>query len=279
MSFHGNNVSKMSLNINNNVASRPAVKKKKAAKAFKAMVITILTGVALIALFILGIVVFNKFISHPSFVIKKVCVVNNQTINPRTIVKISGIKTNMNIYATSLSAITQRLEKHPDIKTVRVSKRHPDMIIIKVIEREPIAVIVNGKGHDDIPIDSDGIMLSESKMEYALHLPQITGLRNVAYNPGKKIDNPRVSVAMEFLDTLKHIKKNTFINVRKINLEKPTDIVFQSASVDKIYFTSEFSQDVVLRLVRVIDELRFQRINADKIDLRFANVAVVPRLL
>jgi len=279
MSFHGNNVSKMGLNINNNVASRPAVKKKRAAKALKAMVITILTGMAIIALFILGILVFNKFISHPNFVIKRVCVVNNQTINPHTIVKISGIKTNMNIYATSLSAITQRLEKHPDIKTVRVTKRHPDMIVIKVIEREPIAVIVNAKGHEDIPIDGDGIMLSENKMEYALHLPQITGLRNVAYHPGKKIDNLRVSVAMEFLDTLKHIKKNTFIKVRKINLEKPTDIVFQSASVNKIYFTPEFSQDVVLRLVRVIDELRFQRINADKIDLRFANVAVIPRLL
>ncbi len=279
MSYHGNNVSKMGLNINNNVASRPAVKKKKAAKAFKAMIVTIVIGVLLVALFIVGVFAFNKFISHPGFFIKEVCVVNNQTINPHTIVKISGLRTNMNIYATSLSSIAQRLEKHPDIKTVRVSKRHPDMIVIKVIEREPIAVIVNDKGNDDIPIDSDGIMLSESKMEYALHLPQITGLRNVAYHEGRKIDNPRVSVAMEFLDTLKHIKKNTFIKVKKIDLEKPTDIVFQSASVNKIYFTPEFSQDVVLRLVRVIDELRFQRINADKIDLRFANVAVVPRLL
>ncbi len=279
MSFHGNNVSKMGLNINSNVASRPAVKKKKAAKAFKAMIVTIIIGVLLVALFIVGVFAFNKFLSHPNFVIKHVCVVNNQTIDPYTIVKISGLRTNMNIYATSLSSIAQRLEKHPDIKTVRVSKRHPDMIVIKVIEREPIAVIVNDKGNDDIPIDGDGIMLSESKMEYALHLPQITGLRNVAYHEGKKIDNPRVSVAMEFLDTLKHIKKNTFIKVKKINLEKPTDIVFQSASVNKSYFTHEFSQDIVLRLVRVIDELRFQRINADKIDLRFANVAVVPRLL
>ena len=279
MSYHGNNVSKMGLNINNNVASRPAVKKKKAAKAFKAMIVTIVIGVLLVALFIVGVFAFNKFISHPGFFIKEVCVVNNQTINPHTIVKISGLRTNMNIYATSLSSIAQRLEKHPDIKTVRVSKRHPDMIVIKVIEREPIAVIVNDKGNDDIPIDSDGIMLSESKMEYALHLPQITGLRNVAYHEGRKIDNPRVSVAMEFLDTLKHIKKNTFIKVKKIELEKPNDIIFQSASVNKIYFTTKFSTEAVLKLVRVIDELRFQRINADKIDLRFANVAVTPRLL
>ncbi|RLD11491.1 MAG: hypothetical protein DRI44_03410 [Chlamydiae bacterium] len=279
MSFHGNNVSKMRLEINKNVASRPAVQKKKAAKAFKAMVITILIGVTLIALSITGIILFNEFISHPDFIIKKVCVVDNQTIDPLTIVKISGIRTNMNIYATSLAPITERLEKHPDIKIAKVSKKHPDTIVIKVIEREPIAVIVNSKGHYDIPVDKDGIMLSENKMEYALHLPKITGLRNIAYHPGKKPDDPRVSVALEYLDTLKHIKKNTFINVRKINLEKPTDIVFQSASINKIIFTSEYSHDVILKLIRVINALRFQRINADKIDLRFANVAVTPCLL
>ena len=279
MSFHGNNVSKMKLNINNNVAPRRTVQKKKAAKAVKAMIITILTGIALVALFTVGVYVFNKFISHPDFVIKRVCVVDNQTINPQTIVEIAGIRTNMNIYATSLTPITERLEKHPDIKTVKISKRHPDMILIKVIEREPIAIIVSRDGHEDIPVDNDGIMLSENKMEYALHLPKITGLRNVAYHPGKKVKDPRVPVALEFLDTIKHIKKNTFIKIRKIELEKPNDIIFQSASVDKIYFTTEYSPDVVLRLVRIIDELRFQRINAEKIDLRFANVAVTPHLL
>jgi len=279
MSFHGNNVSKMKLNINNNVAPRRSVQKKKAAKALKAMIVTALAGGVLIALFIVGIVVFNKFISQPAFIVKQVTVINNQTIKASTIVKMSGLRTNMNIYAISLSSITHRLEKYPDIKTVKVFKRHPDMIVIKVIEREPIAIVVNTKGHEDIPIDSEGIMLSENKMEYALHLPKITGLRNVAYHPGKKIDDSRVPVALEYLDTLKRIKKNTFIKIRKIELEKPNDIIFQSASVNKIYFTTEFSTEVVLKLVRVIDELRFQRINADKIDLRFANVAVTPRLL
>lgn len=279
MSFHGNNVSKMKLNINNNVAPRRSVQKKKAKKAAKAMIITALVCGVLISLFIVGVIIFNKFISQPAFIIKHVKVINNQTINAYAIVKMSGLRTNMNIYATSLSSITHRLEKYPDIKTVKVFKKHPDMIVIKVIEREPIAVIVNTKGHEDIPIDSDGIMLSENKMEYALHLPKITGLRNIAYHPGKKIDDERVPVALKYLDTLKRIKKNTFIKIRKIELDKPNDIIFQSASVNKIYFTTEFSTEVVLKLVRVIDELRFQRINADKIDLRFASVAVTPRLL
>jgi len=279
MGFHGNHVNKMKLDINKNVAERPVVKKKKAAKAFKAMVVTIVVGVLLVALIVLGIICFNKFISHPDFVIKQVCVVNNQTIDPYTIVKIAGIRTNMNIYATSLIPITQRLEKHPDIKTVKISKKHPDMIVIKVIEREPIAVIVADTGHEDIPVDNNGVMLSEVKMEYALRLPKITGLRNVIYKPGKEVEDSRVPTALEFLDTIKRVKKNTFINIRKIDLEKPGEIIFQSATVNKIYFTNKFSMNEVLKLIRVINELRFQRINAEKIDLRYANVAVIPRLL
>ena len=279
MSVHGNSVSKMKLNINNNIAPRKTIQKKKATKAFKAMFVTMLIGTAAVILLAGGVFIFNKFISHPDFVIRRVCVVNNQTIDPQTIVEIAGIRTNMNIYATSLNPITERLEKHPDIKTVKISKRHPDMILIKVIEREPIAIIVNQDGREDIPVDNDGVMLSAKKMEYALHCPQITGLRNITYLPGKKAEDSRVPVALEFLDTLKRIKKNTYVKIRKINLEKPNDIIFQSASVNKIYFTSKFSTEVVVKLVRVIDALRFQRINAEKIDLRFANVAVVPRLL
>jgi len=279
MSIHGSRASKFEIDINNNVASRPAKQKRKFLKTVKAMAKTIFILAVVIALLVLAIIGFNKFLLQPEFIIKRVCVMNNQTINPMTIVKIAKIRTNMNIYATSLIPITKRLEKHPDIKTVKISKKHPDMLIIKVMEREPVAVIVSDGKHDDIPVDSEGIMLSESKMEYALNLPKITGIRNVFYRPGKKVTDQRVIVALKYLDTLKHVKKNTFINVKKILLDKPNEIIFKSSSINKIFFTTQYSSEVILKLVRVVDELRFQRINADTIDLRFKSVAVTPLLL
>lgn len=279
MSFHGNDVTKFEIDINRNVASRPFKQKKKAAKVFKTMLYTFIVFGAIVALLVFGIFCFNKFLAQPRFVIKRVCVLNNRTISPMTIVRIAKIRTNMNIYATSLIPITKRLENHPDIKIAKISKKHPDMLVIKVIEREPTAVIVSDNSHYDIPVDSDGIMLSDKKMEYALHLPKITGLRNVFYRPGKMVSDPRVAIALKYLDMLKRVKKNTFINVKKIVLERPNEIVFKSATVDKIYLKSDFSPDVILKLVRVFDELRFQRLNAKKIDLRFKNVAITPMQL
>ncbi len=267
------------LDINKTVARRPRVQKKRARRALKAMLLTMAAVLTIAGVAYCGHLLLKRFLQHPDFTIRKVCVVNNRTIDPNHIIRIAGIRTNMNIYATSLAPIARRLEQHPDIRTTKITKRHPDMLVIKVIEREPIAIIVTSGTQDDIPVDADGVMLSEHKMEYALHLPKIVGLRHVRYQPGAVVKDPRVPVALQFVDTLRHVRRNTFIDVRKIHFDEPNDIILESASVDKIRIGVEYSHEQVLRLIRVVNELRFQRINADKIDLRFANVAVTPRLL
>jgi len=267
----------INLNINSKIAQRPKMAKKEVKKASRAFFFSILTFLFLAILIFSGYKFLNYFLKHPDFRVKRVQIQNNRTISARRITNIARIGTNENIYAASLNSYVKRLEKHPDIKTAVVKKAHPDKIIIKIIEREPVAVIMLSGSLNDLPIDNEGFILSENKMKYALELPKIFGVKPAIYKPGTIIDDERVLTALRFGDTLKNVYQNTFINIKNIYLDIPQQIVFKTASVEKIIIGSKWKLEQVMRLVAVVDNLRFQRINAQKIDLRFNDVAVTPK--
>ncbi len=267
----------INLNINSSIASRPKLAKKKVKNASKALVTSVFTVIIFIVIIFAGYRFLNYFLKHPNFRVKKVQIQNNRTISARQITNIARIGTNENIYAASLNSYVKRLEKHPDIKTAIVRKCHPDKIIIKIIEREPAAVIMLNGSLNDLPVDSEGVILSENKMKYALELPKILGVKPGIYRPGFVIDDERVITALKFVETLKSVYQNTFIDIQKMYLDKPQLIVFKTASVEEIFIGTQWNLEQVMRLVAVIDDLRFQRINAQKIDLRFNDVAVTPK--
>jgi|GEM_PF-1231671 len=268
---------KLNLNINNRIASRAKVEKKQIRNASKTLVSTVVTILVFAAVVVLGHQFLNYFLHHPDFEVKKVQVLNNITISPRKILDIAQIGSNENIYAASLRTYVKRLEKHPDIKTAVIKRCHPDKLVIKVIEREPAAVVMLEDEDNDVPIDNEGVILSKNKMRYALELPKIIGIKAGIYRTGTVITDERILTALKFADTLKHVERNTFIDIEKIYLDKSRKIVFKTASVEEIIIGTEWNNNQVARLVAVVEDLRFQRVNAQRIDLRFKDVAVIPK--
>ena len=267
------------LRINKAIAKRPSIMRARIKRAITGSLTTFAIVIVLGVLGYTGHVLLMRFLTQPDFTIRKVRVVHNTTITAQEVMRIAQVKPKMNIYATALEPMVSRLERHPDIKSVTISKQHPDTLVINIAERDPIAVIVSKGLQLDIPIDADGVMLSEHKMQYALHLPKIVGLDAVRYQPGATVSDPRVPVAMRFVDALRRMPQNTFLEIRKISLAQKNDIILQTASIEEIHLGTVFSIDAVMRLAATVNDLRFRRINARKIDLRFADVAVTPCVL
>ena len=267
----------INLNINGKIAQRPKLAKKEMEKAKKALVSTILTVIFLAVLVFAGYKFLKFFLKHPDFKVKRVQILNNITITPKQILNIVSVGTNQNIYAASINSYVKRLENHPDIKTAIIKKAHPDKIIIKVIEREPVAVIMSVGTKCDVSVDCDGVILSDNKMKYALELPKIVGIKPGFYRPGTVIKDKRVLNALKFADTIRTVYQNTFVDIKKISLDNSQHITFKSASVEEILVGNEWNLNLVIKLLAVIDDLRFQRINAQKIDLRFNDIAVTPK--
>ena len=269
----------MKYKINKRVASRPSVNKVNRSRMVHGMVSTIIVICIIGGVIWGGSCIIRKFLHHPDFVIRRLKVVNTKIISGEEIKKIARIGTNMNIYATSVTPIKQRLERHPDIRAVEITKQHPDMLVIKVFEREPYAILVSANKKIEIPVDREGIMLSGNTMEYAMPLPIIEGVRFSCYQPGMKLNDARVPIAMQYLDVLMRVPQRTFLKIRKISMDQPDNIVLKTASIDEINLGSDYTNTKVARLIAAVNESRILRINMQKIDLRFKDVVVVPHLL
>ena len=267
------------LDINKNVARRPAVHRAHLVRIAQAVLTLVTVTAATAGLVYAGRHALRFFLQHPDFVIRKVYVTNNRTITPATVLEIAAIKPGMNMYATALEPIAARLERHPDIKQVEITKTHPDRLNIKVIEREPVAVIMTDGTAPYVPVDSEGVMLSDRKMEYALDLPKIEGLGTIAYRPGTQLSDPRLHAALQFMSALRHMPGPVFLDINTINLTHPNCVALTTATIDEVLLGARYAHEDVLRLLTTVGDLRFRRMNAARIDLRFADVIVVPRVL
>ncbi|NLF39597.1 FtsQ-type POTRA domain-containing protein [bacterium] len=264
------------LQINRNVARRPSVVKARLVQAVKGGAATLAVVLLLGGLACGGHYLLQRFVNQPDFVIRYVHVTNNRTITAAQVLKIAQIKPKMNIYATALEPIVRRLEDHPDIKKAELSKRHPDTLDIRITEREPVAIItVKDKTQPTIPVDADGVMLSQKKMDYAIDLPQICGLENVRYQPGAVVADERVPAAMKYIDGLKRAPQDRYLTVRRVRLDEPGEIILQTVTIEEIHLSVDYTYEQVLRLAAIVNDLHFRRQNARKIDLRFENAAVL----
>jgi len=269
------------LDINRNVARRPRVMKARIVRFCVGAAAFVVVGLIVAALVCAGRLALTRFLHHPDFVIRHVYVVCQgvRTVPDCEIVARARIVSNMNIYATSLEPMAQRLRQHPDIATVEISKRHPDALVISFTEREPVALLKPAAGGPDIPVDRDGVMLSARKLRYASELPRLEGLPAVTYRPGAALEDARVPVAMRFVDTLRRMQQQIFLEITSIHFAHPKQVSLKSKYIDEIRLGAEYSLDNVMRLLKTVEVLRAQHRNARCVDLRFADVVVTPYTL
>jgi cell division septal protein FtsQ len=267
------------LDINKNVARRPSIQRARIARMSQTLVTLVVIAAGTAGLVYAGRKVLQHFLHHPDFVIRKVYVTSNRTLTPAEVLATAGITTGMNLYATALEPIAARLERNPDIARVEITKAHPDQLNIKVIEREPVAVVMTGGTAPYVPVDATGVMLSDRKMEFALELPKVTGLETFTYKPGEYVRDQRLHTALSFVAALRHMPGPVFLDVKSIDLTQPNLVTLRSATIDRIHLGTRYTHEDVLRLLTVVSDLRFKRLNAASIDLRFADVIVMPRVL
>lgn len=87
---------------------------------------------------LLGIIVgsISFAMISPIFNIKNIQVTNNEQVNSDTIISLSELKTQENIFRFSRSAIANKIKENAYIREVKVHRKIPDTVQIEVEERE-----------------------------------------------------------------------------------------------------------------------------------------------
>jgi cell division protein FtsQ len=95
--------------------------------------------------------------------IARIEVLGNRHIENEEIVSLSGLSTDTNYWGFNKEEVQQRIENHPEVKEVVVSKKIPNVVKIEIKEYERVAYVVE-KGRY-LPITEKGKVLKAVKGE------------------------------------------------------------------------------------------------------------------
>lgn len=149
------NVRKRSSDLNEELEEDPRlIKKRELSKKrrkfiFKIVKILILLGI------IIGGIVFALL--SPIFNIKDITVSGNSKISSETIISLSGLKLEQNIFNFRTSQIVDSIKQNAYIDTVNINRKIPDKIEINVTERKTNFMLKYGNAY--VYINNQGYML------------------------------------------------------------------------------------------------------------------------
>ena len=120
---------------------------------------------------IVGAIVFSIF--SPIFNIRDIEVLNNNRVSSETVISLSGISTNENIFRFIATKAINNIKQNAYIENVKIKRVLPNKVQIEVMEREPkLSVPVLG---EFAYISTQGYILEITQNE--LNLPIIYGLK------------------------------------------------------------------------------------------------------
>jgi cell division protein FtsQ len=160
-----------------------------------------------------------------------------------------------NIFTEDLSVISTRIEEHPYIAGVRVSKHFPKGILIEVSERYPVALINN---NPLLLIDNNNTVLPFRSNSFDFQIPILSNfnITNDLYPVGKQTLSPVAIDVVQFLNRIKKEYPQLYQNLSEVRLskyndyeliltEEPTKIVIgKSMTWSKILVLKEFEKSI-----------------------------------
>lgn len=111
--------------VNNKVKNKRKITRKKNRRILK---------ISLLLFIIVGLIIFI-FVS-PVFNIRNIEVKGNEIISSDTIISLSGIKTNENIFQISKKNINNKLKENPYIKDAIIDRKLPGTVVLNIDERK-----------------------------------------------------------------------------------------------------------------------------------------------
>ena len=137
-----------------------AIKKKELSRKRRKFVFKIFKIIVLIGIIIAGIIFA---LLSPIFNVKEIRVIGNSKISTDTIISLSGLKSEQNIFDFKTSNVVDAIKQNAYVDTVDVQRKLPDIININIVER--VATYILKFGNAYVYINNQGYILEITNKE------------------------------------------------------------------------------------------------------------------
>ncbi|MCF0126085.1 MAG: FtsQ-type POTRA domain-containing protein [Clostridia bacterium] len=205
------------------VENKEAIKRKKKKKKIKVLIKLFVATILLI-----GGIAFALI--SPIFNIKQINVLNNEKVSSDTVISLSGLATNENIFKYITITTISKIKEEPYIENVKIKRKIPNTVEIEVLERKPKYCIKLLESY--VFINEQGYLLEIS--EQTNDMPEIRGIttKEEELIPGARLNN-------DDLYTLEDIIKITNSVEKFSTIGKITTIDIDDKNEYSIYIANE----------------------------------------
>ena len=209
------------------------------------------------------------------FNLNKVDVYGNHRLSKEEVIEAARLETGMNLLSIDLESITERLLRHPWIRSGSIYRRLPGQLVLEVEERTPRGILASDRLYY---IDEKGSVFTRVLPGDPIDLPLFTGIQS---------DSMRLHLG-EIQDSLRSGLKLTelidrvdfgfhYADVREINISSEEGLTLKMKSGQIVILGHDDFESRLLRFDRLRKFLtdRGQWRNAHIINLDFEDRAIV----
>lgn len=176
----------------------------------------------------------------PIFNIKNIQVTQNNRVPSETIISLSGLNSDTNIFRFLSSSVETQIKENPYVESVEVKRILPYTIQLQIKEREPkfCVQVLNSLAY----INSQGYILEIAQNE--LTLPIITGIKTTEENiiPGNRLIEEDLMRLEEILKIMSAAKENELdTKVTSIDITEKNEYSITMKEEKKIIYLGDIS--------------------------------------
>jgi cell division protein FtsQ len=160
---------------------------------------------------------YVHLIGDPFFRVREVEIEGYRKISKETLVSLLNMDGMPNLFTLGLKRVTRRLESHPWIEAVTVSKVFPNKILIRVEERQPIAIL---QLEELYYIDTKGVIFSPVGEGGEYNYPFLTGLTRDVLEKEREEANRLITKALELLRAADEERVPPLEEISEVHMEK-----------------------------------------------------------
>lgn len=173
----------------------------------RALQVSFATGVIISSVFV-GLKIYNAVLTSPKLEIKSITVAGNQRVAVAEVLDVSGLEEGQNIIAVDTSEVAERIEAHPWVKRVSISRTLPDKVKIDISEEGALALI-NLDGL--YVVNAEGTIFKRYSPGDGLDLTVITGLED------QDIEDPEYRLAKGVLELIEFLRGRDGVGLKDIS--------------------------------------------------------------
>jgi cell division protein FtsQ len=228
---------------------------------------------SLVALAILGGILFWYFRDHPYFHIAAIRVYGAERVSQQELVQLARIQPGVSLWRIDVEQVRRRLLQHPWIREALVHRLYPNELEVIVYERKPSAILASGSGH---LIDSTAHVLGPAGHKDWFGLPRFVTRLKGPVTPGEQLKDPAVIAGIQMLAQAQDrpFFRNTVIT--EIEMTGPERFVIQTHRGKLVVGSDIAAAEEKLALLPTVDEVtRTSAQRVEHMDVSIANQIIV----